>query len=419
MKKIRLAVLLLTVVVCLLNLVGIFSACKTEENNNEPSGYITAYDNELMTAANGGEKILLKGVNAGGWLLTEDYMCPTALNGNLSEEYGQYEYEDALIEKHGAGITDELYKLYRNNWWKEEDFDNIKTIGMNVVRLPFGWRDLQYPDYTYRENPFERLDYFVNNLAERGIYTILDLHGAHGSQNGKHHSGDTRTGGDLYGNEMNMARTEELWVQIANHYKDNKWIAGYDLLNEPEGVPDGAMNRNTEQWAYYDRLYNAIREVDINHLVIMEGVWEITNLPNPTQYNWTNVCYELHFYLWEDSNNFEKQMLFLNQKILLDALANYNVPILIGEFTFFENSDSWEYGLNLFNNQNWNWTIWTYKVMGENSSWGLYCGDNRTVDNTVNINHSVENIRSIWSMLDTSLYFTPNDWLIDIVKKYL
>lgn len=394
------------------------AACSPNQDGADERGFITAIGKDIFTAAKGGARTLLTGVNAGGLFLTEDWMCPTALDKDLSKESGQYEYEDALFALYGRDTAEALYQKYRNSWWSEDDYDNIKALGVNTVRLPFGWRDIQNPDYSYRDEPFARLDEFVESCAERGLYVILDLHGAHGSQNGKHHSGDTRTGGMLYTSEENMALTEELWARIAEHFKDNKWIAGYDLLNEPEGVPGGAMSRNSPQWDYYDRLYRAIRAVDPNHMIIMEAVWEINALPDPVEYGWENVAYELHFYLWENSNSLSAQRSFLLTKRFLHAITNYNVPTIIGEFTFFDNAESWEYGLALFNENGWSWTLWTYKVMGENSSWGLYSGANRAESNTVSVLDSPEEIEQKWSKLNTSEYFTANAWLVAVVKKY-
>ncbi len=64
------------------------------------------------------------------------------------------------------------------------------------------------------------------------------MHGAFGSQNGKDHSGDTSNPdvGNFFGNEENITKTIKLWEAIAKRYKDNAWVAGYDLLNEPGGV---------------------------------------------------------------------------------------------------------------------------------------------------------------------------------------
>jgi hypothetical protein len=376
----------------------------------EAPGYLTAIDEDLYTAKENGTKLLLKGVNAGGWLITEDWMCPTG-------EDSMYELWDGLAAELGEEKAEELLNFYRDNWWTEEDFDNCKAAGCNVIRLPFGWRDLEYNDCTPRENGFSRLDWFIAECAKRQIYVILDLHAAHGSQNGQHHSGDCRTGGDLYGNEENMARTEALWIRIAEHYKENKWVAGYDLLNEPEGKIGGSMNLFTPHWSYYDRLYDAIRKIDPDHLIFMEAVWEKNNLPPPDLFGWKNVCYEMHFYLWGDnSQNLEAQKTFLDQKLIFDSLITH-VPVLIGEFTFFNNPDSWRYGLNFFNEQGWSWTMWTYKVYGTGSSWGLYTGPNPDADTQVKAYDPEETIIAKWGALKTSKTFIPNTWLIEIIKE--
>ena len=117
----------------------------------EPPGYITAIGKALYTAREGGEKIWLRGVNAGGWLVTEDWMCPTSLDNDLRAESGMFELWDALEESLGAQAAEEAYNLYRDTWWTEEDFDNCKAIGFNSIRLPFTWRDLENKDYSRRK----------------------------------------------------------------------------------------------------------------------------------------------------------------------------------------------------------------------------------------------------------------------------
>ncbi|GMA08342.1 hypothetical protein GCM10025886_14930 [Tetragenococcus halophilus subsp. flandriensis] len=59
--------------------------------------------------------------------------------------------------------------------------------------------------------------------------------------------------------------------------KGNPWIAGYDLLNEPEG---------TEQFEVYDRLYRVAREVDPDHIIHIQAIWDPVDLPHPSFYNW-------------------------------------------------------------------------------------------------------------------------------------
>ena len=51
------------------------------------------------------------------------------------------------------------------------------------------------------------------------------------------------------------------------------------------------------------------------------------------------------------------------------------MPVLIGEFTLFEDRDAWAKELKLFDDRNYSWTIWNYKstVTGWwTTSWGVY-----------------------------------------------
>lgn len=56
-----------------------------------------------------------------------------------------------------------------------------------------------------------------------------------------------------------------LWRVIAGRYRGNPWVAGYNPLNEPAD----------EEWvrllSFYDRLVPAIREVDPDHILFLEG----------------------------------------------------------------------------------------------------------------------------------------------------
>ncbi len=416
----RLSAILITLLLLSLTLCG-FTACADEKPEPDaipqPKGYITAVGKDLYTAeGEDGDYILLKGVNAGGWLLTEDWMCPTSLNTDLSGECGQYELYDALAEKIGEDKTTELFDLYRAKWWQTSDFDNVAALGFNCIRLPVGWRDLITEDGEFIEKGFDMVDWFVDNCVQRSLYVILDMHGAVGSQNGRHHSGDTRTGGDLFGNEANEALTTRLWTELARRYAEEKWVAGYDLLNEPEGVPGGKTN--ADKFRYFNDLYNAIRAVDPNHLIIIEACWDTYELPRPSDYGWENIAYEYHYYCWDNGNDFETEKSFLAQKVANEKLYNHGVPLLVGEFTFFDNLDTWAYGLELFEQQGWNWTVWTYKVCGESSGWGLYVGLPRNSENVVTPADDYASAKAKWERTATADSFTPNEGLINVIKRF-
>ena len=49
-------------------------------------------------------------------------------------------------------------------------------MGMNVIRLPFWYRNFQNEDGSAVTSPFAKMDWLVTNAWARGIYTILDFH---------------------------------------------------------------------------------------------------------------------------------------------------------------------------------------------------------------------------------------------------
>lgn len=376
----------------------------------DPQGYVHAEGENLVVD---GQVIVLRGVNAGGYLLTEDWMTPTSLTQSTDTEHGQYEWERALTEGYGEQATRALVDAYRDAWWQESDCTNVAEMGCNVVRLPFGWRDLTDEDGNLRENAFVRLDAFVEQCERHHLYVILDLHGAYGSQNGKPHSGDTSAGCALFGNERNEDLTCRLWRAIAQHYADNVWVAGYDLLNEPEGVQG---KTGEAQWALYDRLYRAIRQVDEHHLIILESCWEASDMPHPQTYGWQNVCYSYHYYNWEGAT-LSKTKSFLRYKAKDLAKTNHGVPVYIGEFSCFGDKACWEYTLRFFAQHGMSWTVWTYKGCID-SNWVLHKGETRTLDNIITPETDMDKALRI-AKAQTTASFAPNDELIAILRQYL
>lgn len=298
-------------------------------------------------------------------------MCPTEQTENVS---CQKEMIQVLRERFGKEKADELIDVYEDNFWTETDFDNCKDLGMNVIRLPFTYMNFLEDDGKLKDNAFERVDWFVEQAGKRGMYVILDMHGAQGSQNEKDHSGDTTQGAAFfYGEnaEKNQAEYIQLWERIAEHYNGNSAVAGYDLLNEP--YCDLPENTGKTCWDIYDRAYKAIRKIDEDHIIIMEAKWDPVNLPNPKDYGWENVIYEYHQYNYADQHSAQAQLEGITLKLDLADAADYGVPNYIGETSFFDNVQSWERCLNEMNRRGCIYTTWSYKATGNgNNTWGIY-----------------------------------------------
>lgn len=351
-----------------------------------------------------GDIVYLRGTNAGGWLVQEDWMNPT----NASD---QKTMMTTLANRFGASKRDELVSTYENNYWTTQDFDNCAEMGMSVIRLPFTYMNLCDDNGNLKSNAFDRLDWFVQNCSQRGMYVILDMHGAFGSQNGMDHSGEINDGKQLYYNQSNKDKTLNLWKKIAEHFKGNPAVAAYDILNEP-GIKAAATY--SLHWDFYNEIYNTIRSKDSNHIIIMESCWDADNLPRPSQYGWTNVAYEYHYYPWSAQNSSDAQKSYFSSKVSDIANHNYGVPTFVGEFTCFEQAEGWKAAMSTFNGQGWHWTTWSYKVTG-NSSWGIYNHNPEKVDI---YNDSADTIKNKWSAVGTSNGW-KNDKIYNLVKPYL
>ena len=351
-----------------------------------------------------GEKVYLRGTNAGGWLVQENWMNPT----NAPD---QRTMMDTLANRFGTSTRDSLVAAYEDNYWTTQDFDNCAAMGMSVIRLPFTYMNLCDDNGNLKSNAWRRLDWFVSNCSSRGMYVILDMHGAFGSQNGMDHSGEVNDGKQLYYNQGNKNKTLNLWAKIAEHFKGNPAVAAYDILNEP-GIKAAATY--SLHWDFYNEIYKTIRSKDSNHIIIMESCWDADNLPRPSAYGWTNVAYEYHYYPWNYISNSSGQASYTAGKVRDIANHNYGVPTFVGEFTCFDQEDAWRNTMSTYNQQGWHWTTWAYKVTG-NSSWGIYNHSPQSVDI---YNDSADTIRKKWSSVGTDKGWV-NSKIYNVVKSYL
>lgn len=235
-----------------------------------------------------GTQVNLKGANLGNWLMLEFWMM-----GQRSAKIDdQCTLESTLDERFGYAERERLMKLFRDNWIRTRDWDMLRGFGLNLVRLPFIWslvEDERNPRHL-RADAWHYLDDAINQAEARGMYVILDLHGAVGSQGTEHHSGCANK--NLYWSTPEYQdRTTWLWEQVASRYKNRAAVAGYSLLNEPWGAPETQMTQVMK------KLFTSVRAVDPNHVIILPGHNSgIDAYGKPAEQNMHNVSFEMHFY---------------------------------------------------------------------------------------------------------------------------
>ena len=339
-----------------------------------------------------GEQVVLRGTNFGGWGIMEDWFCP------FTDPAGEDNAYLTLVSRFGAEKTHELFKWYRSNWITETDYKNVADVGMNCVRLPIWYRNFQSDDNDtwYRgtdgEIDFSELDEVIRLCKKYGLYLIIDLHGLPGYQNDYDHCGRSKSM-SLFDDTPQASRYREVvtdfWVELAKHCKGEPTVAMYDLMNEPCGT-NITREGNLQQsfWDFSDVLYRAIRDVDPDHIITMEAIWDPSAIAGPDVYGWTNIVYQEHLY---DVTN----VAYLN-KVNEIRKAGYNAPFYIGEF-YPRGVSTFDYMLSLFNERNLSWTTWTYKGAGDradNSPWFLY--GSSTIEKIDYVNDSYDTIWTKW-----------------------
>ena len=175
----------------------------------------------------------------------------------------------------------------------EIDFERVADMGMNAIRFYLNYRTFEddVSPYQYKSTGWDWLDLNIDWARKNGVYLILNMHVPQG---GFQSLGE---GGALWENEENQNRLAALWKAIAERYREEPVIAGYDLVNEP------VVTRAKSQWEdLARRLVREIRTVDQNHMIFVERLNAIAgNWGNDAQNNFflvddPNVVYEFHFY---------------------------------------------------------------------------------------------------------------------------
>ncbi len=347
-------------------LVMILSACPSIYAGDAGSSKFAAFTDDDFLTAKGrnivnkkGEKVVLKGVNLGAWLVWEDWI------NNYEEVSDCYEAYETLIERFGEEEAYALIRKYEDNFITEYDLDCIKELGFNCVRVPFWFRNFYYDDAGRKildengEWDFSRLDWIVEECSERGIYVVLDMHGAVGYQSDAPHSGKTKSVG-LYDKtekgEQFRKYTCELWTAIASRFRNSPAVAMYDLLNEPMCDCEGTeITRRINNEYIYDILYKTVRAVDEEHIITLECIWTPLALPHAFTKGWKNTVYQVHFYQNSD--------FIFNLFVYLARVYYFDVPLLMGEF-YPLGTTTWANCLKTLGRCNYSWLLWTYKATG-------------------------------------------------------
>lgn len=128
--------------------------------------------------------------------------------------------------------------------------------GLTLIRLPFRWHRIQSPLNSTVN--FTQIDQCLAHASALGMKVILDVHD-YGKYGGE---GDSPKIGSA---TVPVSAFVDLWSQIADKYKNNDTIYGYDLMNEP--ILEFDVWTDAAQQAV-----DAIRKKDAKRYILVEGL---------------------------------------------------------------------------------------------------------------------------------------------------
>lgn len=306
-----------------------------------------------------GEKVYLKGVGLGNWMLPEGYMWRFGKDGDRPRRI-----EKLVSDMIGEAEAADFWKSYRANYITEADIQRIAELGYNSVRPALNSRLFvtEGEKNEFIDEGFLLLDQLIGWCKKYNLYVIIDMHGAPGGQTGQNIDDSPNDISELFTVAKNQDLLEELWVRIAKRYKNEPTVAAYDLLNEPLPENTGAADKYKSQLVpLYNRLIKAIRKVDQKHMFTIEGYnwannWSLFDEPLDD-----NTFYQFHYYCWDRPDNLKSIDNFLKKQ---DEL---NVPVWVGETG--EKGNTIYFGTaQYFEKNNIGWSFWPWKKMDTNNT---------------------------------------------------
>jgi aryl-phospho-beta-D-glucosidase BglC (GH1 family) len=334
--------------------------------NARSQGFLSAKGPVIVNE--NGEKVILRGMGLGGWMLQEGYMLRV---GNIGQ---QYRLKAKIEELIGKKKTEKFYDDWLANHTRKIDVDSMAAWGFNSVRLPMHYHlytlsveeEPEPGKNTWLSKGFALTDSLLSWCKANKTYLILDLHATPGGQGNDLPISDRDPARpSLWESEANRQKMIALWKKLAERYAGEPWIGGYDIINEPNwGFEDPNDRRGTAETQNLPLrklmmdITTAIRSVDRRHIIIIEG--------NGFGNNYRGILPA-----WDDNMvlSFHKYGNFNNEKSIrsfLDLKEKYNIPLWMGESG--ENSNTWNTeAIHLVETHDIGWSWWPLKKMGGNN----------------------------------------------------
>lgn len=168
------------------------------------------------------------------------------------------------------------------NKYDEADFACMKSMGIDVVRLPIHFDLLQKPKYTGRLSisTLEQIDKVVALAEKYQIYLVLDDHSYNEESSNPPSIKDMRE------------HLTSVWQQVAARYKNESQYIIYEIINEPP------YTSGNNWYKLQKEIVDLIRTYDKKHSIVVSCLdfSRIEKLVQMKPLDDNNLIYAFHYY---------------------------------------------------------------------------------------------------------------------------
>ncbi|BGP17746.1 hypothetical protein JCM10213v2_005788 [Rhodosporidiobolus nylandii] len=281
----------------------------------------------------------VRGVNLGSLFIFEPWMARTSW-----EKLGcsAYDSEWPCIEALGLDTLQPKFEEHWSSFYNETDFTEMARLGLNTVRIPLGYWTvdslIQEGEYLPR-NQMGYLKQVLGWAKSAGIYVILDLHGAPGSQT----KDQSFTGHGVeeagFFTDTNYQRAYDCltnWTTMAHTDEYFSTVVAIHVVNEP--LQDPSTNLTS---VYYPGSQKAIRDAEValneallttSFTAVMDEAWGSGD-PTKSIDTTDRVAYDDHNYAqWIVAENSRTRYGYLSY-LCTNTRSTDMAPVIVGEWS--------------------------------------------------------------------------------------
>ena len=295
------------------------------------------------------------------------------------------------------------------------DASLMEGSGFDVVRLPIAWSLLEPERGQFSTAYLDRIASTVAMLNAHHLYVVLDMHflgwspvyGGSGAPAWATLSwvpdiqwGPMPSVTRLLSPAINAStayfwltsdwQTQYLrtWQFVAERFRDDSGVAGYDIINEPHAFPLPPLRFDKDDlFPFYARAITALGNVDPNHLFLLEND-ALGDLPTTVvPISAPDLVYAAHVYtgvLFPPSFTGDPQNLDTHVDELAHEASQLPAAMWVGEFginTDDSHSSQWiADALDAFAAHSSGWAWWQWRAEG---TWSVRSPDGNSLNMTL------------------------------------